>query len=259
MRALAATVLVALGLGAGCLEVPGAQGSECKVDSDCNTASGEVCFEGLCYGDPPLGMYAATLSAPITREDLIATEVPLLTLFSDGDLGPLTLETPVTFSGRVEAACSTSQTTCSTMSIAAQVRITRPSRFPGGPALRLVALSKSGMPRGTDSFTIEIPRTHPGDPPYRITIDPEGGSDTPPTHGGKDPAQLVPPRRLALAAETDIEHQTYALGSNAVQISGTLKDGLGTALTKYRVVALGRWDANGAPTEVYSVQAALHR
>jgi hypothetical protein len=245
--------LALLALLAGCLDVPSPQGNECSVDSDCNTGAGEACWEGKCYGDPPLGIYAATLSAPVAREDLIATELPQLALTSNGDLGDLKLEAPVTFSGRVEAFCTAQQMTCSTMSIGAQVRITRPSRIPGGPALRLIALSKSGIPRGTDSFSIHLPAMHTGDPPYTVTIDPEGGGDMPPTHGGKDPAQVVPPKHFQLDSESALEHQTYTLGTNAVTISGVLKDGLGAALTKYRVVALGRWDSMSAPTEVSSV------
>lgn len=243
--------LVLIPLLAGCLEVPSGQGQQCSIDTDCNTAAGEACYEGLCYGDPPLGMYAATLSAPVSREDLIATEIPDLVLPANGDLGDLALEAPVTFSGRIEAACL-GQTPCTTDSIGAQIRITRPSRFSGGPALRLVAVSKAGVPRGTDSFSIPIPRTHPGDAPYVVTIDPEGGGDLPPTHGGKDPAQIVPPKRIVVVADGDLSHQTYTLGSSA-QISGVIKDGLGTYLTKYRVVALGRWETNGATTEVSSV------
>jgi len=249
MRAVALLCLAV----AGCLEVPSGQGQQCKLDTDCNTAAGEVCFEGMCYGDPPDGTYAAMLSAPIAREDLIATEIPLLDLPPNGDLGDLVLETPVTFSGRVEAACPGNQQTCSTLSIGAQIRITRPSRFRGGPALRLVVLSKPNLPRGTDSFSIELPPTHPDEPPYLVTIDPQGGSDMPPTHGGKDPAQLVPPARLALVAETDVEHKTYTLGTGAVPITGTLKDGFGSALTRYRVAALGRWDTSSALVEVSSV------
>ncbi|HEY5952209.1 MAG TPA: hypothetical protein VIV40_42215 [Kofleriaceae bacterium] len=245
--------LLLLPLLVGCLEVPSGQGQECKVDSDCNTATGEACYQGLCYGDPPLGTYAATLSAPAAREDLIATEIPLLALPQNGDLGALQLEAPVTFSGRVEVACTMSQTTCSTLSIGAQIRITRPSRFPGGPALRLVAISKADIPRGTDSFSIHLPRMHPGDPPYTVTIDPEGGGDLPPTHGGKDPAQVVPPKRIELAADSLLEHQTYTLGVNAVQITGVIKDGLGSYLTQYRVAALGRWDMTSALSEVSSV------
>jgi hypothetical protein len=238
---------------AGCLQVPSGKGKECSVDSECNTAAGEACFEGLCYGDPPLGIYAATLSSPVTRTDLITTEIPVLELPADGNLGPLTLAAPVTFSGRVEAACTANQTACSTMSIAAQVRITRPSRFPGGPALRLSTLSKAGVARGTDSFTIRLPRTHPGEPPYVVTIDPEGGGDLPPNHGGKDPAQLVPPRQFSITIDGNIAHQTHTLGTNASLLTGTLKDGLGSPLTKYRVVALGRFATSSTLTEVSSV------
>jgi hypothetical protein len=248
MRVLACALLLA-----GCLEVPSGQGKECADTSDCNTAAGESCFEGLCYGNPPLGMYAATLSAPVVRSDLITTEIPVLSLPSDGNLGPLTLESPVTFSGRVEAACSANQTTCSTMSIAAQIRITRPSRFPGGPTLRLSTLSKPSVARGTDSFTIRLPRTHAGEPPYIVTIDPDGGGEAPPTHGGKDPAQLVPPTQFAIAIEGNVEHQTYTLGVNGAVLTGTLKDGLGSPLTKHRVAAIGKFATSSTPTEVSSV------
>ena len=236
---------------AGCLEVPKGPGHECAVSSDCGT--GESCWEGLCYGAPPAGTYAATLSAPVIREDLISTEIPFLSLPSNGDLEDMQLETPVTFSGRVEAVCPTTMTNCPTTSIGAQVRITRPSRFAGGPPLRLIALSEADVPRGTDSFSITLPRSLPDDPPYTITIDPEGGGEVPPTHGGKDPAQLVPPNRIEMWIETNVEHQTYLLGQSTVQISGVLKDGLGSPLSKYRVAALGRWDLKSAPTEVSSV------
>ncbi|NVB78135.1 MAG: hypothetical protein HOV81_07060 [Kofleriaceae bacterium] len=57
-----------------------------------------------------------------------------------------------------------------------------------------------------------------------------------------------------LAATEDSEHQTYTLGSAyPVTISGTLKDSLGTALVGYRVVALGKIDAQSAQTEVSTV------
>lgn len=237
----------------GCLEVPRGAGQECNVDSDCNTAAGEVCDEGLCYGNPPAGNYAGALSAPIERADLISTEIPSLALPPNGHLPDLALETPVTFSGRVEAYCAASAS-CSTMSIAAEVRVTRPSRFPGGPALRLSAQSKAGVPRGTDSFTILLPRTHEGDPPYTITIDGDGGGEKPAANGGTDPAELVPPRRLVLPVADNLEHQTYTLGSaDSPKIYGSLKDGLGNYLTSYRVVALGRWDADAGTTEVSTV------
>ena len=238
---------------AACLQVPHAAGGECRVDPDCNTAAGEACWEGTCYGNPPPGTYAGTLSAPFEREDLVSTEITNLVLPRDGNIDKLELETPVTFSGRVEAYCAGS-TTCATTSIAAEVRLTRPSRFPGGPALRLSAQSKAGVPRGTDSFTILLPRTHDGDDPYTVTIDGDGGGEQPAAHGGTDPAEVVPPKRIVLYATDNLEHQTYTLGGadNAV-ISGVLKDALGNYLIGYRVVALGNWDAAGAATEVSTV------
>lgn len=237
---------------AGCIEIPPVPGQECTSNSDCN--AGEVCDEGVCWGNPPVGSWATTISPPAVREDLVSSEIPMLDLPSDGWLGDITLEAPVTISGRIEAACTASQTTCPSTSIGAEVRFTRPSRFPGGPAVRLSAQSKPGLPRGTDSFTIRVPRTLPGDAPYKVTIDPDGGAALPPAHGGKDPAELVPPRRLIMFATDDIEHQTYLVGSTAPQtISGVLKDPLGSYLTKYRVVARGRWDEQTSPTEISTV------
>ena len=244
--------LVLVSTLAGCLQVPHGPGSECSVDSDCNTAAGEVCTEGVCYGDPPTGMFAATLVAPIERVDLTSTEFPNLSIPRDGQLGDLQLDAPVTFSGRVEMYCAGAN--CSTNSIAAEVRLTRASRFPGGPTLRLSAPSKAGIARGMDSFSILIPRTHDGDPPWTVTIDPNGGGDQPSANGTTEPAELVPPKRIELRATNNLEHQTYTLGgtSNPI-ISGTLKDSLGNYLTDYRIVALGRWDLSSAPTEVSTV------
>jgi len=248
MRTLALVVLAA-----GCLEVPKPPGQECKVNSDCD--SGEVCTAGVCYGNPPDGTFAATVSAPSTRTDVIATELGSIELPQDGAFGEIQLEAPVTISGRVEAHCAAGgNTTCSQLSIGAQIRLTRPSRIPGAPALRFSVQSKPDLPRGTDSFVIRVPRTLPGDEPWTVTIDPDGGGDAPATDGGTDPAELVPPRRLSLYVTDDIEHQTYTLGEALpIVISGSLRDAFQNTLTKYRVVALGRWEGETAMTEVSTV------
>jgi hypothetical protein len=244
-------LLGAFALG-GCLEVPTGPPQECHVASDCD--SGEVCTEGLCYGAPPQGMFAATLTAPAAREEVIATEIADLMLPADGWLGDLPLEVPVTISGRVEAYGSTSATSCNTASVGAEVRFTRPARFPGGPTLRLTTQSKPGVQRGTDSFSIRVPRTREGDPPWTVTIDPDGGGAEPPTDGGSGPAELVPPRHLNIYAADNLEHQTYILGSaDAPVITGSLKDALGQSLLGYRVVALGRWESGAAQTEVSTI------
>jgi hypothetical protein len=247
-----AVVIVLGALGAGCLEVPSGPPAECHASSDC--ASGETCSEGLCYGNPPEGTFAATLSAPASRTDLVSTELATFDLPADGWLGELQLESPVTISGRVEAYCSAANTACSTTSIAAQIRLSRPSRFPGGPTVRFSTQSAPDVLRGTDSFTIRVPRTMDGDPPWTVTIDPDGGGEVPPADGGQEPAELIPPRHLSLVASDDLEHQTYILGSaDAPVITGSLKDTLGQALLGYRVVALGRWDEGSSPTEVSTV------
>jgi len=239
-------------LGTACLEVPTGPAAECHVNRDC--ASGEVCSEGLCYGNPPTGMFAATLSAPAAREELVSTELAMFELPADGWLGDLQIESPVTISGRVEAYCSNTNTNCSTKSVAAQIRLSRPSRFPGGPTVRFSTQSAPDIERGADSFTIRVPRTMDGDAPWNVTIDPDGGGEAPPADGGQDPAELMPPHHLTLFAADDLEHQTYILGdAEAPMITGSLKDALGQALLGYRVVALGRWDDTSPLTEVSTV------
>jgi hypothetical protein len=243
---------VALAGLAGCLEVPSGPVQECVSAKDCD--AGEVCTEGLCYGAPPEGTFAATISAPSSRDDVVASELAAITLPQDGWLGEIQLETPVTISGRVEAHCDTGNQSCSTLSIGAQIRLTRPSRIPGAPALRFSVQSKPDLPRGTDSFTIRVPRTLPSDQPWSVTIDPEGGGVKPPSNGATEPAELVPPRKLSLSVTDDLEHQTYTLGGpDQIAITGNLRDAFQNPLTKYRVVALGRWVGETNATEVSTV------
>jgi hypothetical protein len=235
----------------GCLAVPESPGQECTSTSDCD--SGETCSEGMCYGAPPAGTFAASVSAPSSSDD-VGRELATIELPQNGDLGDIQLDSPVTISGRVEMYCAGGASACPTVSIAAQVRLTRPSRIPGAPALRYSVQSKPDVPRGTDSFSIRVPRTLPGDEPWTVTIDPDGGGDMPSNDGGTDPAELVPPKRLSLVATEDLEHQTYTLGgSDAITISGTLRDAFQNPLQGYRVVALGRWEGETSPTEVSTV------
>jgi hypothetical protein len=249
MRRQLALVLVL----AGCIEVPEPPGKECHVSRDCDP--GETCSGGLCYGNPPAGTFAATVSAPAAQSGVIGTEIANLMLPADGYLGEIQLEAPITFSGRVEAYCASGNQTCSTLSIGAQIRLTRPSRIPGAPALRFSVESKPDLPRGSDSFTIRIPRTLPSDEPWTVTFDPDGGGEAPAADGSTDPAELVPPKRLSLFAADDIEHQTYTLGDmpNPVTITGNLRDAFQSPLTKYRVVALARWAGEPNATEVSTV------
>ncbi|MBV8763235.1 MAG: hypothetical protein JO257_38480, partial [Deltaproteobacteria bacterium] len=91
-------------LAAGCLSIPSKERPACTMDSDC--ASGEVCGEGVCWGNPPMGMFAAALVPPSDRDDVVQTQLGSLMIPQNGWLGDVALEAPVTFSGRVEAYCS---------------------------------------------------------------------------------------------------------------------------------------------------------
>lgn len=243
--------LALLTLLVGCLDVPRPAGGMCKATSDC--AAGEVCQENVCWGDPPAGMFAATLGPPTARTDLVAVEVPALTIPGDGWLGDLVLPPPVTLSGRVQAAC-TSGATCDSTSIGATITVARASLFAGGPGFHGVVDAKDAVPGGADTFSIKLPRAAAGDPPYVVTVVPDGRGDTPPP-ANTSPAMIAPPMRLTVDGTSDSDLPLTLGGANALTVSGTLSDGQLTPhpLAKYRVVALGRWDATSPLTEVSTV------
>ena len=66
-----------LTLLAGCLDVPSGPDVECSTTSDCDSASGEICDEGVCWGNPPQGMYAVVISPPSSRKDLVPRELTM--------------------------------------------------------------------------------------------------------------------------------------------------------------------------------------
>ena len=236
---------------AGCLSIPSKQQPACTKDSDCGT--GEVCGEGVCWGNPPMGMFAATLVPPSDRNDVVQTQIPSLMIPGDGWLGDVALEAPVTFSGRVEAYCPAT-TACTTNSLPATITVTRAPRFSGGPSFHAVADAKDGIARGATSFSIGVPKTHDGDSPYVVTVTPDGRGAQPPTNGTISPAELAPPLRMTLTASGDLPASTITLGAADAQvISGSLTDGNGHALQNYRVAAVGRWDPAEAPLEVSTV------
>jgi hypothetical protein len=249
------TALVALGLvlATGCLELPAGKPNQCKVTADCNTAAGEVCDEGVCWGNPPAGQYAATLSAPALRPELVATELMSLSLPADGWLGALVLEPGIRISGRVEAYCAAGSA-CTNLSLAATIYVTRPSRIPGGPPFKATAESKPDVARGSESFSLVVPRVQDGDENYVLMVVPKERGDQPPAHGGTAASELGPPRRVQLPLASSFEFQNIVLGGpSSPIITGSIKDGLGAGLGKYRVVARGRFEPGGAMTEVSSV------
>ncbi len=242
---------LALLLLAACLEVPSPPKGMCTTNADC--AAGEACQEGICWGDPPAGMFAATLVPPSDRSDLISAENPSLAIPVDGWLGDLVMPAPVTLSGRVEAYCPLSST-CDSTSLGATITITRPSLFPGGPGFRGVFAAKDGISRGTDTWSANLPQSQLDDPDYIVTVLPDGRGDQPPATG-TSPAMIAPPLRTTMSAPGSMA-LSFTLGSAMSKtVSGTLTDGQLTPhpLSKYRVVALGRWDAASPLTEVSTV------
>jgi hypothetical protein len=232
-----------------CISSPAKPGAMCQSTDDC--ASGEVCQEGTCWGNPPMGTFAAEVIPPGDRSDLVTSEIPLLAIPQNGWLGAVTLPTPVTFSGRVEAYCAPGNTTCMTTSLGATITVTRQSGFAGGPDFRDVITAKDAVARGTNSFSAPLPMTGATDSPFIVSIVPDGRADQPPT-SGISPAMIAPPMHTTLTA-TQSASTIFVLGSAQTQtITGMLTDGT-HALSKYRVVAIGQWDATSPLTEVSTV------
>jgi hypothetical protein len=236
---------VALGTLPGCLNVPAEPAPMCHTTSDCT--EGEVCEEGVCWGNPPPGPFAAVLSPPSSRRDLAPAELAVIEIPQIGWLGDLALEKPALVTGRLVELCPPPMTGCDTTSLGATVIATRSSRFQGGPGFKAFV----NVEPGADSFSLALPRTQPGDPAYSFTIVPEGGQLP---SNGRSAAERMPPLRLRIAVGDAPPLRTIELGgADLPVIRGTLTNGLGQGLNGYRVVALGRWDTASSPTEVSSV------
>ena len=244
------TTLGALALSlsaAACLSVPDGAKPECTSTSECDTAHGEVCEEGLCFGNPPQGTFAAVISPPSDQANLVAKELTSLAITEQGWLSGLQLERPVSISGHIDAVC-TPPAVCD-RGITATVTITRDSHFAGGPGFKTVVSTESGLEGA--SFELNLPRTNDGDADYIMTIVPDGRGDQPGT--GITPAQLVPPMRAELGVPADMSKMFVLGGLNLPVVDGTLVAAAGGGLAQYRVVALGRWKMGSPLIEVSTV------
>lgn len=244
-----AVVAIAAALAApACLKVPDGPAAECEVTTDCDTAHGEVCEEGVCWGNPPPGPFAAVLSPPGERKnDLAPRELALAAIPDDGYLGDLALERPASYTGTVRAICPPPSTECEETQLGASIIVSRPSAFAGGPGFRQVVHSDPA----TGAFALSLPATRPDDPAYTVTIVPDGRDDEP---SSVTTAQLVPPLRTELRVGETTTGNVLELGAFTLPtIEGKLVDALGNGLDRYRVVAFGRWDASSPPTEVSTI------
>jgi protocatechuate 3,4-dioxygenase beta subunit len=241
MRGGVGAALATVGL-AGCLVVPHAAAVQCTSDTECDTSAGEVCQENVCWGNPPSGMFAASLTAPSQATNLIGTQLPVISVPADGFLDGLDLAVPVTFSGRVVEGCDG----CASSTIAAQLTVTTPPAFAGGPSATVTTTSSANATG--DSFSIQLAPLPTTAAPYELTITP---IDDP--TGSASAATLVPPLRASLAL-TGNSDQTFTLGSpSPVHVTGTLTDAQGGPLTGYDIIARGRWNAGEAAQLVSNV------
>ncbi|HEX7841409.1 MAG TPA: hypothetical protein VF469_28215, partial [Kofleriaceae bacterium] len=206
-------------LAAGCLSVPNGRKPECKTTDDCDRSHGEVCEENVCWGNPPPGPFAAVLSPPSARRDLVPRELPQVSIPDFGWMGDLALEAPVLLSGKVVAACPPAVTTCEPTPIAATVTVSRRSQFQGGPGFKAVVNVAAG-----DAFAIPVPRTRMNDDPYTVTLLPDATQKA----GVRSAAELVPPRRMQVSVMDNLMATPVPLGGASLPvISGKLTDSLG--------------------------------
>ncbi len=236
----------------GCLAVPSGPAPECTKASDCDTANGEICDEGTCYGNPPQGMYAVVISPPAERQDLVPRELVMPAIADDGWIADLALQRPTVFTGRVEASCNP-PTPCDRGAIGATITITRPSMFKGGPGFKVIADAKTSLDSSGPSFEVALPKTAANDTQYLVTVIPTGRGDEP-QGGSPSAAELYPPMRFTLDAKNNSYTKTILLGgATQPTVDGTVVGALGGGLSHYRVVAMGHWEASSPPTEVSSV------
>lgn len=228
-----------------CLSVPDEEKPMCAVTEDCDHANGEICDDGICWGNPPDGMFSAIVSPPASRTTTLASqELTTIVINDDGWIDQLQLEKPLEYVARLTCQAPLA---CDDTMLAATITITRPSTFPGGPGFRSVVKTTNG-----DAFKILVP---PNDgyaaTTYTVTIVPEGrdamGSST-------TPAQLLPPLRTQLTIDANATGKVIELGgANLPTISGTIRDDAGQPQSNYRVVAIGKWEHASAPSEVSTV------
>lgn len=239
--ALAALLLV------GCIASPDDEGpkSECTSVSDCNGGAGEVCDEGVCWGDPPPGAYAAVLGPASTYNSIAATaELPSLMIAADGWIhdasgNPLSLNAAVRVTGEVRTPCPPQLEGCvDVLRVPGQLRWSRPSRIPGLPDVPVSATITGPIdnPGGRAGFELYLPRaTEPTT--YTVTFTP---STMPLGAGLPSPAKFLPPFRTTVVvdpADEALVRDFMIPAPGARTISGRITQVGATALDGWRVRA----------------------
>ncbi len=245
---MASRLLIAAALLAGCINGvdDGGAPKMCDDTSDCDAENGEVCDEGVCWGDPPDGItFAAVLVPPDDRTDLPVAVIPALSIADDGTIVGLDFPQAITVSGRVLLACPPIEQEpdpgydCGPeRSVAAQIEIERASPFAGGPVLTRTIVAAGALAPGESAFSFLLPKDPAAE--YRITITPED------TAGGDGNAvgEIAPPRQLTITADSD-QQVDWVLGDpdQLKTIRGCVQNvvGDGSPYAGMHVQALGRW------------------
>lgn len=245
MKQLAATVLVLLG---GCLAQPIVSGdrTECETTSDC-AGDGEVCDEGVCWGDPPAGQFAAVLGPAAVYNGIAATtELPVLGFspdgwFHDADGGDPTLATAVRVSGQVRTPCPAALEGCVDMLVVpGQLRWSRPSRIPGLSDVTSSTTTSGPLNDGGGGagFEIDLPRPVEATT-YTVTFTP---STSPLGTGLPSAAALLPPYRaqvvLGPADEDGLVRDFMVPATTSVRtLTGRISQAGATSLAGWQVHA----------------------
>jgi hypothetical protein len=228
---------------AGCL--PSSESDEfvpmCHTTADC--AAGKTCDEGICWGNPPDGQFAAVLVPPSEGwPDLATTEIPALSIAADGWIENLGFAETATIAGRVVLACG-ADVVCEIspdVSIDAQVTFSRPSSIAGRPDYTRTVTSVAGMTGDDPSFTVALPLS---DVPYQVLVVPGGsGSSTP---AGVQPSELAPPLRTELevsSGQSMDRSVEWAVGDPLLHklVTGQVTDVANRGMAGMQVVAQAR-------------------
>lgn len=235
--------LLAMVVLPACLSVPDGPAPMCETTADCDSANGEICDDGICWGNPPPGTFAAIASPPSSSTTLTSREIAAVNIHSDGWIDEIQLEKPVVYTASL--ACM-APVQCDTTMLAATITVTRPSTFPGGPGFRSVVKTKDGT-----AFKLAVPPAHDAAyTSYVVTIIPDGREEM---ASQTTPAQFLPPLRMTLTIEGNATGKIVELGEYFGTVSGVIENDAGQPQPNYRVTAIGKWDAMQAPTEVSTV------
>jgi hypothetical protein len=237
---------LSLVVAVGCIETtpPPADPIECTTDAECNTGAGEVCDDGVCWGNPPTTMYAAVLGPSAEYASIAAqTEVASVLFspdgwFGDGVTGGLTLVDAMRVSGQVKAPCPPVLNECTGyLIVPGTIKWSRESSVPGLPVLNVQATMSGVTSNGSSGgFEVYLPRP-PGPTTYTVTFSP---STTPLGAGLPSAANLLPPLRATVtvnAADAPGAVRDFMFGTNVRTISGRISQPGTTALGGWRVHA----------------------